>query len=167
MLDSRPATYVLTIIENIATVARWLAGLSGAGLTASAALMIAVYASLPGASNRCFASHFVSQTFSFARTSTLLFLIGGIAALIAARLPTIIAMWRNDARNRKLLDPLPLKKGLDGFTNRQANRVLMSQLVLIFISILVTLNHNAPMILAPTPPASRAPALHWQGSGFI
>jgi hypothetical protein len=87
------------------------------------------------ASNVCLASQFVSNTLNFGREAATAFMIGGLLALVASSVPALIGIWRNDKRARRLEDPLPIGRELDGFTNGQAYNVLVLQCVLLFLSI--------------------------------
>jgi hypothetical protein len=135
MIDRQPASHPLVLIELISTFGRWWAGLNGVGFTISAALMVTVYASLLSASNVCLASQFVSDTLNFGRKAATAFMIGGLFALITSSLPMFIGFYRNDRRVKRLEDPLPIGRELDGFTNGQAYNVAALQLILLFVSI--------------------------------
>src|SRR5690242_7616430 len=82
-----PVSYGIYWAELYSKLGLWLAGLNGAGYAVACALMIASYTA---AADTCVSQRVTAETLNGAGIFCVLFLIGGVASLIAASLPGVV-----------------------------------------------------------------------------
>lgn len=83
-------------MEATSKIGNWFVGIHGAALVGSIAFLIAAYTSLPSASDHiCIASYFVSEAMVAAQVFGKALVMGGLAAIIVAIMPTIVELVRS------------------------------------------------------------------------
>src|SRR4051812_48909556 len=85
--DHQPAEYSLNWVRYISTIARWLAGLSGAGIVLAFAFYMQACLSILSIKDDCVARHFVADAMKGAVQFVYLLLSAGLFALAAIAWP--------------------------------------------------------------------------------
>lgn len=137
--DDQPARYTLVAVQRATTVAKWLAGLSGAALVLAFAFYIQAYLSIPSIKDDCVARLFVADAIKGALLFAWWALVAGVLALVTISLPALVGVWRNRAsfggrRRRMNQPPLELGHELDGLTEWHVSFVAGAQAALLFFS---------------------------------
>ena len=91
----QPARYSLIAVPHATAFAKWLLGLSGAGMVVAFGFYVQSYLSILSIKNDCVSLHFVAAAISDAARLAGLFLLSGISALFALIWPTIVGIGRN------------------------------------------------------------------------
>ena len=136
----QPACYSLIAVQRTTAVAKWLAGLSGAGTVLAFGFYVQSYLSILSIKNDCVSLQFVADANRGAALFAVLFLVSGMLALLAIAWPTGVGIARNRLRWTKALKLPPLQPGheFDGWSEfLVSQRVTGLQWVLLFVSALL------------------------------
>lgn len=132
-LPERPASYSRGLVRNTTTLARWLAGLSGAAMVLSFAFYMQAYLSILSIKDDCVSRRFVADAIGGAVQFLDLSLLAGVSALAAIVWPVCVGAFRNRARRKWSTPPLQSGHEFDGWSE---NRVRLCWLLrLLFMSI--------------------------------
>jgi len=136
----QPARYSLIAVPHATAFAKWLLGLSGAGMVVAFGFYVQSYLSILSIKNDCVSLHFVAAAISDAARLAGLFLLSGILALFALIWPTVVGIGRNLLRWYKAheLPPLQPEHKFDEWSDFQVTgRVTIVQGVLVGFSFLL------------------------------
>jgi hypothetical protein len=133
----QPACYSLISVQRATVVAKWLAGMSGAGTVLALAFHIQGYLSILSIKNDCVSRRFVADANTGAVWFARLFLV---LALLAIAWPVAVGIGRNLLRWMKAHKLPPLQPGheFDGWSESQVTgRVTFFQWFMVFFSSLL------------------------------
>ena len=135
--DRQPPCYSLSSMQRATAVAKWLAGMSGAGTVLAFTLYIQSYLSILSIKNDCVSLQFVADPNKGAVAYARGFLASGILALFAIALPPAVGMGRNFLSWWKASKQPPLQPGheFDGWSEVQVmSRVTIWQCAMVLLS---------------------------------
>lgn len=133
-LDHQPANYRLNWVQNTSTIAKWLAGLSGAAMVLSIGFFIPAYLSILSIHDDCVSRRFVADAISGAVQFVEFSLVAGIAALAAIVWPAVICTRSNSKRWRRGVPRLQPGHEFDGWSERQVFWGWLPQGFFVFLS---------------------------------
>ena len=128
-LDSQPARYVPLRVQRTTTVAKWLAGLSGAGVVLAFAFYMQAYLSILSIKDDCVSRRFVADAIWTAAVLVLCTIVAGLFALAAIVGPSACGMRRNWRRRREAKPPLQSGHEFDGLSEGQVRRTWRLQVL--------------------------------------
>ena len=143
----QPASYSLISMQRTTAFAKWLAGLSGAGMVLAFGFYVQSYLSILSIKNDCVSLRFVADANLGAARYALWFLMPGALALLAIVWPTAIGILRNLQRWMKAHKLPPLQPGheFDSWSELQVTKWVTSlQLAMVCVSavLFVGLTYN-------------------------
>jgi hypothetical protein len=136
----QPACYSLIAVQRATAVAKWLAGLSGAGTVLAFGFYLQSYLSILSIKNDCASLRFVADANGAAVECVRLFLVSGMLALLAIAWPTAVGIGRNLLRWMRADKLPPLQPGheFNGWSEFQVTgRVTILQYFMLFFSCLL------------------------------
>ena len=138
--DKGPTRYAINGVAALSLVARFLAGINGAGMALSFTLFIAILTSLTTTTiaTICVSSHFAEQIIKVARTELNHFFIGGTFCLLAILIPRFIGLQRQAIRYDTRREPLVVGEELRELSETTVIWVAVAQICLIAISVSLT-----------------------------
>jgi hypothetical protein len=129
------ACYSLIAVQRATAVAKWLLGLSGAGMVLAFAFYIRSYLSILSIKNDCVSRRFVTDANSATVSVARWFLVSGMLALLAIAWPTAVGIVRNLRRWKKAQPPLQPGHEFDGWSEYQVTEhVTILQWVMVLFS---------------------------------
>jgi hypothetical protein len=135
-LDSQPARDMPIRVQHTTTVAKWLAGLSGAGAVLAFAFYMQAYLSILSINDVCVSRRFVADAIGAATAFVVwTVVVCGLPAVAAIVCPSMVGVARNWRRKREAKPPLQPGHEFDGLSEGQVLNVWVSQMLLLLVSI--------------------------------
>jgi hypothetical protein len=149
----QPASYSLNLVQYTTTLAKWLAGLSGAAVVLSFAFFIPAYLSMMSIKDDCASQQFIGDALGGAVHFLEFSFAAGALALLAIVWPVFIGWGRNNARWKRGYPPLRPGQPFDGWSERRVGLwsvlqgvfVVLSAALLIFLVLFVIFGVGRPL----------------------